>query len=302
MASVKPGSVKPRLAKPGTAKRPKVKRRIYYGRILWPLLIANLLVATFFSRATSIRHIQVRGVPEYDRKRVEQILAELDRVPYIRIHSRAIESEILREPSLRSAEFSANPFGYGRLTVSRRRAVAAVGDDMSLVMDKDGVIFDPRGGFDPEGADDPVSTLALTKLTFTDGPPPLLLGIVGTWQAQDLAKLAVSARTLGPAGHVGIQVDGRGVVCLNIGTGRVVLGSCDNLDEKLRVLRDRLKANPSELTQVEELNLTRPDFPAIVPRQGAPQKAAPHGTVHRETVPKLTFPKRVVPRHKEIGQ
>ena len=108
----------------------------------------------------------------------------------------------------------------------------------------------------------------LPTLRVPQSGPPTLVAIAGNWQPQRLAGLAVYARQHYPRTEAKIIVDGRGVVCLNIGSGRVILGSCDDLDIKLKILESRLQKNPQELQQIQELNLTSPSAPAVVPRKG----------------------------------
>ena len=96
--------------------------------------------------------------------------------------------------------------------------------------------------------------------------PPTLLTYAGTWQPSSIAALAVYAHEKYPGKDIRIEMNQRGVVCLNIGSGRVILGSCDDLDKKLKVLESRLQKNPQELDGENVLVLTLPSNPTIVPR------------------------------------
>jgi hypothetical protein len=107
----------------------------------------------------------------------------------------------------------------------------------------------------------------LPQVQLPNDGPPTLLTIASNWQPQIMAKLAQDVLKLRVSDVIRIQVEEGGVVCLNMNSGRVILGSLENLDKKLSVLRDRLAANPNELSQVEDLILTAPDSPSFVPRK-----------------------------------
>src|SRR5207244_854433 len=114
-----------------------------------------------------------------------------------------------------------------RLVVSYRLPVAKLASSLSgadLAVDKDGVVY---------AAPDLPTDLPTISLPYK--APPTLLTLAGNWQSQRLAQLAEDSRAFGPPGGVHIQVDDRGVVTLALTEGRVVLGSCDDLDRKLSV-------------------------------------------------------------------
>src|SRR6185312_6427968 len=81
---------------------------------------------------------------------------------------------------------------------------------------------------------------------------PTIAAFASNWQPVSIAKLAVEARKLPFTGVIRISVEDRGVVCLNMGSGRVVLGSTEDLDKKLQVLRTRMAAYPTELSTNKE--------------------------------------------------
>lgn len=219
-------------------------------------LLINLAVGAVNSRITSVSHVEVIGVPPYDQGRVTEILSRLQGVPYSHVHAHAIETETLRNPAVRSVTFSRNPFGSGRLKVEYRQAVARLASRPNVGLDLEGAVFAtpdlPKG---------------LPLVTLPNSGPPTLLTLAANWDSARLAQLAVESRAFAGTDGVSIQVDDGGAVYLSIGQGRVVLGSLEDLDKKLRILRERLRANPMELSQVKELNLTQPDSPAVVPRE-----------------------------------
>jgi hypothetical protein len=220
------------------------------------LVCLNVAAALVASRLTAMRHIEVFGAKPYDQPRIAAILANMRGVPRARLNSERIESDVMQEPSVREAKLAANWFGQGSLSVLYRKPVAKLAGLSTLALDEQGVVYSA-----------PDLPAGLTEIQFPGGAPPTLVGLAGDWPAGYLAKLAGDVRTLGATGNVSIQVDADGAICLNVGAGRVKLGSCDILDHKLEVLRQRLRANPNELSQIEELVLTNPDRPAIVKKK-----------------------------------
>jgi cell division septal protein FtsQ len=241
--------------------RKKPKRSIRPAPVLWLLLVVNLLAGLLFSRITSIVHVRTVGVKEFDKARIEGILAKLKDVPCMRIDSRVVEGEVMASPDVDRAEFTRNLFGNALLNVQYRTPVAKLADVDGEALSVDGVLY--------QASEIP---LDLPTLQLPDGGPPTLAAFAGNWQPQRLASLSVYARQHYPRIESKIEVNRRGVVCLNIGSGRVILGSCDDLDVKLKTLESRLQRNPQELDQVKELNLTSPSVPAVVPK-----KSGKHG-------------------------
>ena len=235
-------------------KRSRVRLRP--APFFWVFLVANVALGLTTSRITSIVHVRTEGVKAFDRERIEGILTKIQDIPCYKINAKSIESEVMQRPEVDRAEFTRNIFGNGLLTVEYRIPTAKLGGSDSVVLSNDGVLYVAT-----EFPED-VPTLQLPH-----GGPHALLTLAGNWQPESLAQLAVYARQHYPRIEVKIDIDDRGSVCLNIGSGRVVLGSCDDLQLKLKTLESRLLSNPQELDQVEELNLTSPSAPATVPKK-----------------------------------
>ena len=235
-------------------KRKKISLRP--APCLWLLLAINLVAGLSFSRITSIVHSRASGVPPSDKGRIQGILESLRDVPCMRIDSRAVESQALAGPDVDNAEFTRNIFGNALLTVHYRTPVAKLADSDDEALSTDGVLY--------KASELPSD---LPTLQMPQGGPATLVAFAGNWQPESLAALAIYARQHYPRSVAKIDVDRRGVVCLNIGLGRVILGSCDDLDVKLKTLESRLQRNPQELDQVQELNLTVPTSPAVVQKK-----------------------------------
>jgi hypothetical protein len=158
-------------------------------------------------------------------------------------------------PEVDRAEFTRNIFGNALLLVQYRTPVARLADIDGEALSVDGVLY--------QASELPID---LPTLQLPDGGPPTLVALAGNWQPQKIAGLSVYAHQHYPHIDSKIEINRRGVVCLNIGSGRVILGSCDDLDVKLKTLESWLQRNPQELDQVQELNLTTPTAPAVVPK------------------------------------
>ena len=90
----------------------------------------------------------------------------------------------------------------------------------------------------------------------------LSLSIAGSFPSTIVAQLAIKAREMNPQEKLIIGFNKQGALCLNIGTGLVILGSCDDLDLKLHSLKEMLDQEPGLLANLESLNLTEPSHPA----------------------------------------
>ena len=214
---------------------------------LWLFLCVNIVAGLFFSRITSVVHVRTDGVRAFDRERIEGILTKLQDIPCSKIDARDIESQVLKLPEVDRAELTRNPFGNALLTVQYRTPVARLDGTDGVVLSNDGVLY--------EGKDFPED---IPALELAKAGPPAFLTLAGTWEPERLAELAVYAHGHYPQSELKIVVDDRGSVCLNIGAGRVRLGSCDDLQLKLKTFEKWFQGHPKELDQVQEVNLTTP--------------------------------------------
>lgn len=235
-------------------RRKRKRTRLKPAPILWLLLIANVTAGLLWSPITSIVRARVDGARPFDEPRIRLILEKLKGIPCAQVNPHEYESAVMSLPEVRTADLDRSVFGTALLRVSYRRAVARIRNTDNLALSIDGVLFPTN-----EPADEKLPFLELPK-----DRPRVLATIASPWRPVAIADLAVKAREMWPTDPLLIQVDERGSVCLNISTGRVILGSATDLDKKLGVLRERLSQNPRELQEVEELNLTAPELPSVV--------------------------------------
>ena len=241
----------------------KKRKRINLNPVpcLWVALCANLILGLFFSRITSIVHARAAGVKSFDKGRIESILSKLQGVPCMKIDSRIVESQVMASGEVDQAEFTRNIFGNALLTVKYKTPVAKLENTDNVALSTDGVLY-VASELPPD----------LPTLQLPQGGPPTLVAFAGNWQPVSLAAVSVYAHDRFPRAVSKISVDGRGIVCLNIGSGRVILGSCDDLDVKFKTLESRLQKNPQELEQITELNITVPSSAVVVPKKGGKHK------------------------------
>jgi cell division protein FtsQ len=210
----------------------------------------------WWSPITSLRSVRVEGALPSDEARLGAIVKKLQDIPLIQIDPRRTESEALENPEILKAELTRSLFGTGLLKITYRRPAARLLGHPNVLLDLQGVLY--KASSSPQN---------IPQVQLPDSGPPTLLTLASNWQPRIMAKLAQDVLKLPVSGVIRIQVEPGGVVCLNMGTGRVILGSLDDLDKKLSVLRERLATNPSELNEVQELNLTAPESPSLVPKE-----------------------------------
>jgi hypothetical protein len=88
------------------------------------------------------------------------------------------------------------------------------------------------------------------------------LTLAGSVPLAAITRLVAQGQEIANNQPVSVEVgDGR-EVCLNIGSGRVLLGSTDGLDAKMGLLRDQIKKEPDLLAKYKVVNLTAPSAPA----------------------------------------
>jgi cell division protein FtsQ len=236
-------------------KRKKSRLRIKWKPTLWVLTLVTIAAGICFSPITAVRKVRIDGALLPDHDRLEALAKELEGVPCVRIDPRDIESKVLALPEMRTAELSRTPFGSAVLTVRYRVPVARLMGSPDMMLDAEGVLY-------PSMA--PQQGLPVIQLP--RGGPPTLATLAANWEPLGFANLATIARTLRPSGVIRIQMSESGVVSLNLDSDRVILGSLEDLDKKIGVLKERMASYPNELSENEALNLTNPDFPSLVQR------------------------------------
>ena len=232
-------------------KRKRIRRRLKWRPILWSLVIVNTIAGLIFSPITAAAQVRVVGASASDYARIEEELQWLKDQPCLVVNSASVEEQILKRPDVRSVTLSRNIFGRGQLQVGYYEPVAHVAGTPDIVLTDAGFLC--RTPDIPEG---------IPLLQLFEGCAHPSLGISTSWEPQKIADVCLRATRQGIVNNLSISVTVAGVVCLNSGvTGRVVLGSPDDLDEKFEMLRTTLSQQPDLLTQGSELVLIAPNKP-----------------------------------------
>lgn len=245
------------------------KRRLTLAGWMAIGLTGSVAAGVWASPVTAVRTVIVEGAGEPEREAVADAVQTLKGVPCLRVDSSLVEGRVMGLPWIRSAELRRTPFGTARLKIERRVMVARLDGVAGVGLSEDGTIC---------RTPDPLDRLPVLRVPL-DGPgtgPTFSPFAARPYGA--LVRLAKEAPSLGGEKPVRIEVDRGGGICLNIGVGRVLLGASDGLDEKLETLRKRMRAFPTELETVAELNLVAPGQPSIVPRSPVPPDGAPGET------------------------
>lgn len=232
-------------------KRKRRRTRIKPAPFLALGLIVALGTGLLYSPLTSLSKVTIEGAAPADRTEIERNLATLNGIPWLQVNPRWVETRVQRIQAVDTVSYSQNPLGRGHLRITYRRPVAKIRAERPLAMDARGVIF--------ETASWPADLPTVTR------PPSakdLTLAIAGGFPGARVAELAVKARQFAPTEKVNIWFNNQGALCLNMDAGLVILGSSEDLDLKLRALKEILEQEPDLLGKVESLNLTEPSHPA----------------------------------------
>jgi len=218
--------------------------------ILWVLLVVNVVLGLLYSRITAIRKVRVEGAYSWDQPRLEKIAQGLKGIPCAQINPNRVGSDVMADPDVYGVDLDRNLFGSAVIRLSYRNPVAMLADEKGVAITIDGLEY-PSEHLDP--------ALPKIKLQATDVKPDMTLA--GPLNLAAIAKLVAKSEEIAGGLPISVEVgDGR-EVCLNIGTGRVKLGSSDGLDAKMSLLKDQLKKDPNMFSRVEEINLTVPSVP-----------------------------------------
>jgi len=223
-----------------------------WAPLLWCLLILNVVVGLLYSKLTVIRKVRIEGAYSWDQDRLTRVARSLKGIPCAQINPNAVGGMVMADPDVYDTSLARNLFGSAVIKVSYRNPIAELADTPGVGVTAEGVAY--RSDHLPQG-------LAKIKLPQSDEGPNLT--IAGPLPLSALARLVAQSEEIANNKPLIVEVgDGR-EVCLNIGSGRVRLGSSDGLDAKMNMLKDQLRKDPDLLSKVSELNLTVPTAPTL---------------------------------------
>lgn len=233
-------------------KRKRKRTRIRPGPILVLLLVLVLFTGLVYSPLSSLSKTTVVGAKAVDRPLIKGILAKLNGIPWIQVNPRWVETRVQGIEAVDHATYSQNIFGRGRLEVVYRIPVARVRAGKPIGLDATGVMFETDALPDD-----------LPIVVRNDEAKDLPLTLVGSFPSQAVADLAPKAALLFPSQKLTIEFNSEGSLCLNSRGSLVILGSSDDLDQKLQSLKEILDRQPGLLARLEKLDLTEPTHPAM---------------------------------------
>ncbi len=220
------------------------------------LLVANVSAGLVVSPLTVIRKVQVEGSEPWDQARLASIVSkQLTGVPCALINRYHVESQVMENPAIKSAELDRNIFGSAVLSLTYHRPVARFYNHLNMALGDDGVVF--RSGRVPEG---------LPTLQLFEGQMKTDATLATDFPSLAISQLAIQVSQIFPGQSVRIEYGTGSSLCLNIGTSQVILGSCDGLDAKLAKLKEKLAADRNFLSQVKSFNLLEPKNPMTIPK------------------------------------
>lgn len=239
--------------------RKSKRKAINWGPVLGVLLALNVALGLAFSPVTSIRRMRILGSQPHDKARLENLAKSLRGVPYLLVSTNTVESAVLAPRDVYSASLSHNLFGSAVLRVAYRQPVAALAGQPNIFMDDHGVLY---------GSPEAVPGLRQLALDPEYLQPAVALTL--PWPSEVVADLCTKLNSFQELADGVVHVDTTGRLWISGDkTGKVDLGGPEQLDMKLRKLRQLLDDDPELLARVQSISLTDPTHPALEVRKGA---------------------------------
>ncbi len=241
--------------------RLRAKKRLNWGLIFGVLLAINIIFAVFSSKLTAIRTINLDGVRITERDRLSRVANEIKGIPALKVDPRVVETPFMNETRVKNADFRRNVFGVGRLIIVYRKAVASITGPKQTFLDESGVIFT-----DPEEKSPMPSVLLQDQIKVS---VIALCGVINYKQLADLAQIIRTSfpETLTGANPIEIEVQETGGVCLNMNGGIVILGTNEQLVEKIEKLKQVMKETPDMFKENISINMMPPSHPQFTKRK-----------------------------------
>ena len=242
-------------------KRLRSRRRLNWGPILAALLTVNIMLAGFSSKLTCIRTINLEGVRNSERLRLERLANDIKGIPALKVDPRVVESPFMNETRIQNADFRRNVFGVGRLILVYRKAVASITGCKHTFIDESGVIFT-----------DPEEKSAMPSILLQDQIKVTVMALCGVTNYKHVAELVGIVRasfpeTLSGANPVEIEVQETGGLCLNMNSGIVILGTNENMTQKVEKLKQVFQENPDIFIENISINMMNPNNPQKTKRK-----------------------------------
>lgn len=230
------------------------KRRLNWGPVLWTAAVFNTAAGLAWSPITAVSKARVEGALPTDQDRIRLALQALAKKPALRGGAERTVEELYRRADVRSVKWSQNLFRRGLLEIRYDRPVARFASPPNAILTTRGQIAQTKEPID-----------ALPVVTFFDGAREPAAAFGAPCETQKVADVCSRASSLGIE-NLSITVQANGAVCLNSGdSGRVALGSPDDLDTKFEKLQEILSSQPTLLSSRREIVLLAPSKPTVRP-------------------------------------
>jgi cell division septal protein FtsQ len=197
--------------------RKRKRTRIRMGPFLVLAVIGVFISGIFYSPLTSLSKVIVVGARSAHVNAIEAVLSDttnVKNIPWARMNTRWVETQVQRIQAVDHADYSQNVFGRGRLEVFYRVPIARIRAEEKIGMDANGVMFKTDE-----------LPLDLPLVVRSDTAKDLPVSIMSGFPSRKVAELALIARRMEPAEKLTISFDRAGFLRLNIGSGIVILGS-----------------------------------------------------------------------------
>ncbi len=199
--------------------------------------------------------MRVEGAGSAQRAAIQRKAQSLAGKPVLRSGFHGFLGSILSDARVKSAGFSQNAFGRGILYIRNHEPVAVLSEERKVVLSPTGSLFVTES-ISPN----------LTRLVVSPDAFRPSFTLIGNWNGRSLAMASEKVQKELPGRQWRLVQDASGKVSLKAkDEAPVILGTIQDFDEKISRLRRALELQPDLLTKVQELNLSSPSRPVVVP-------------------------------------
>lgn len=236
--------------------------KVSLGVVLWGLALVNLAIGLGLSEATALRSVTVKGVGADEIKGIEKRLAPWAKIPWSRQNVATMETAILGDNRLASAQVTTNIFGRGEVSVVRRNPVGRLETKIEegsvptsgYYLDESGFVF--RDGW--------AEQFAGASVRLPDGAKNLHLAVMPIWPMRAVGVVCAKSQVLWPEQALTVVLDERSVLSLELVNGpRIILGTESDLDEKFLVLERAFRDEMEKMKRTKVINVSAPDRPVF---------------------------------------
>jgi cell division septal protein FtsQ len=216
-------------------------------------IVGSIFVGAFYSPLTSLTKVRVIGADKEMEAEIATILRRLRSIPALQVSPAAVETSIQRIDSVDRAVFERNLFGRATLRVTPRVPVARLADADQIAVDRFGNLY-RAPNLNPN-----LPVLRLPSGTLQPSAAFVVANPMGHF-----ADVCRMIQSLEFASECTLEVDSRGGLCLNVNSGRILLGNHENMDKKLDRLREVMNSSPQLFRRGTVINLVAPDRAVLI--------------------------------------